>query len=202
MPRFLVIESLKEDGASYPMIPILDGEQFVEMARQSLDRIEQIRDELIQIVQNASHRRLLEYNQSSPTSTNNNSDFVDGAQSMESENRPESEYQPQHQSEYQPEYPYLGPLSSALEAIDTKEEVLDLVEDATMDVIHTTFGQIDVASNEWKPPTHAQKSFGQNAWHGLLCMWILFILVLCVGVVYNRARIKWKRTLRSHNKYL
>ena len=184
MPRFLVMQSLEPNGLSKPIVEVPDSDTILQAATQTLERLDEIRGSLLQILHNASHRRLLEYAPTeSPLTTTGEAveELVDEAP---------------------PEYPLLGSLSSALEAVDTKEEVIDLVEDATMDVIHTAFDQTDPATNEWRPPSHAQESFGSNAWHGLACIWLLVLVMMGVGVLYNRSRRAWRRTLDQHNKFL
>jgi len=210
MPRFLVLQSLEPNGLPKPFVEVPDSDSVMQAATQALERLEEIRVTFLETLHNASQRRLLEYNQTDNDQSNsleerlsngvrdnhnlhsNGDDGVDGArdESTATSNLP------------QRDYPYLGPLSEALEAVDTPEEVMDLVEDAAMDVIHTTLGRADPTSKEWHPPSHAQRSFGQNAWHGLLCMWLLALLLMAVGIAYGRSRRAWRRMLREHNKYL
>jgi hypothetical protein len=188
MPRFLVLQSLEPNGLPKPIVEVPDSDTILQAATQTLERIDEIRSSLMLILHNASHRRLLEYTAGETVA----SDPVENAEGV-------GELLANQQP---PEYPLLGPLSGALEAIDTQEEVFDLIEDATMDVIHTAFGQTDPATNEWRPPSHAQQSFGSNAWHGLACMWLLVLVMMAVGVLYNRSRRAWRRTLNAHNKFL
>ena len=213
MPRFLVLQSLEPNGLPKPFVEVPDSDSVIQATTQALERLEEIRVFFIETLHKASQRRLLEYNQTDNDRSNSleerlsngvrdndgpngfdglNTNGVDGArdESTATSNLP------------QRDYPYLGPLSEALEAIDTPEEVMDLVEDAAMDVIHTTLGRADPTSKEWHPPSHAQRSFGQNAWHGLLCMWLLAFLLMAVGIAYGRSRRAWRRMLREHNKYL
>ena len=191
MPRFLVLQSLEPNGLPKPIIEVPDSDTILQAATQTLERIDEIRSSLLQILHNASHRRLLEYEQ--PTASASWSPSPSSTEGIDQGAAPFEET---------PEYPFLGPMSGALEAVDTKEEVFDLVEDATMDVIHTAFGQTDPVTNEWRPPSHAQQSFGSNAWHGLACMWLLLLAIMSVGLLYNRSRRAWRRTLNEHNKFL
>jgi len=216
MPRFLVLQSLEPNGLPRPFVEVPDSESVIQAATQALERLEEIRVTFLETLHNASQRRLLEYNQSvndqdtslSERSSHairdndgiddNDSNGVDGMNgaSGATDDSTATNNVPQR------DYPYLGPLSEALEAVDTPEEVMDLVEDATMDVIHTTLGHSDPRSKEWHPPSHAQRSFGQHAWHGLCCMWLLALLLMAVGIAYGRSRRAWRRMLREHNKYL
>jgi len=192
MPRFLVLQSLEPNGSVKPIVKIPDSDTILQAATQTLERLDEIRGSLLELLHNASHRRLLEYHQQA-VETAANPAATEGVDGFEETTPP---------SELALEYPFLGPLSGALEAVDTKEEVFDLMEDATMDVIHTAFGQTDPTTSDWRPPSHAQQSFGRNAWRGLLCMWLLVIMLMSIGVSYNRSRRAWRRTLQQHNKYL
>lgn len=216
MPRFLVLQSLEPNGLPKPFVDVPDSESVIQAATQALERLEEIRVSFLETLHNASQRRLLEYNQTDNDQFNslgeksrndfrdndgNDDNGVDGANGANDANGANGESTATSNLP-QRDYPYLGPLSEALEAVDTPEEVMDLVEDATMDVIHTTLGHADPTSKEWHPPSHAQRSFGKNAWHGLLCMWLLALLLMTVGIAYGRSRRAWRRMLREHNKYL
>lgn len=197
------MQSLEPNGFAKPLVEVPDGDTLLKAATQAIERLDELRASMLQMVHNASHRRLLEYNEtqnSSHTTTFDPSRLHDSGVSDASGDTTAEAVQLDQLVE--PEYPFLGPLSAVLEAVDTKEEVLDMMEDATMDVIHTAFGQTDPQTSEWRPPTHAQKSFGSNAWHGLACMWMLLLVLMAVGVLYNRSRRAWLRTMQMHSKYL